>query len=124
MVAEVESEVLREVAAECVGLVAQQFGVSLDWSLDSLTALDAVCSDLLPGTYRIAMKSTPRVPGVTTRAEQGPQNRMLGRHRLVLPAAKAARQRRRTLDVAGEHRDGPDGKFSHAPINSPHRPVA
>lgn len=45
--AEAESEVLRQVAAECVGLVAQQFGVGLDWSLDSLTVLDAVCSDLL-----------------------------------------------------------------------------
>jgi hypothetical protein len=44
---EAESEVLSQVANECIGLVAKQFGVSLDWSLDSLTALDAVCSDLL-----------------------------------------------------------------------------
>ena len=45
--AETESEELHQVANECVGLVAEQFGVSLDWSIDSLTALDGVCSDLL-----------------------------------------------------------------------------
>jgi hypothetical protein len=45
--AEADSEVVRHVANECVGLVAEQFGVSLDPSLDSLTALDAVCSALL-----------------------------------------------------------------------------
>ena len=45
--AEAESEFLRQVAAECVALVAEQFGVSLDWSVDSLTALDTVCSHLL-----------------------------------------------------------------------------
>jgi hypothetical protein len=46
-VSETQSEELRRVANECAGLVAEQFGISLDWSLDSLTALDAVCSDLL-----------------------------------------------------------------------------
>jgi hypothetical protein len=35
------------VAGECVGLVSNQFGVTLDWSLESLTALDAVCASLL-----------------------------------------------------------------------------
>ncbi|WP_394619947.1 hypothetical protein JNUCC0626_12840 [Lentzea sp. JNUCC 0626] len=38
---------LREVASQCVGLVAAQFGRDLDWSLASLDELDAVCAELL-----------------------------------------------------------------------------
>jgi hypothetical protein len=38
---------LRNVAMECVGLVAAQFGRDLDWSLISLGELDAVCAELL-----------------------------------------------------------------------------
>jgi hypothetical protein len=38
---------LEHIAAECVALVASQFGRNLDWSLASLEELDAVCSDLL-----------------------------------------------------------------------------
>jgi hypothetical protein len=39
--------VLQHIAAECVDLVARQFGRRLDWSLASLEELDMVCSDLL-----------------------------------------------------------------------------
>lgn len=38
---------LQRIAAECVTLVARQFGRHLDWSLASLGELDAVCADLL-----------------------------------------------------------------------------
>jgi hypothetical protein len=38
---------LEPIATECVKLVAEQFGRSLDWSIESLTELDAVCVDLL-----------------------------------------------------------------------------
>ncbi|MEV4313328.1 hypothetical protein [Actinocrispum sp. NPDC049592] len=38
---------LRNVALECVGLVASQFGRTLDWSVDSLGELDVVCGELL-----------------------------------------------------------------------------
>ena len=38
---------LRDVAAECVALVAQDHGRELDWSLESLTELDAVCAELV-----------------------------------------------------------------------------
>ena len=38
---------LRDIAMECVGLVAAQFGRDLDWSLASLGELDAVCAELL-----------------------------------------------------------------------------
>ncbi|MDR2987511.1 MAG: hypothetical protein LBV34_22000 [Nocardiopsaceae bacterium] len=42
-----DSEALRRIAAECVQLSADQFGETLDWSLDSLVTLDGVCSRLL-----------------------------------------------------------------------------
>ena len=38
---------LRFVAEQCGSLVADQFSEQLDWSLDSLTVLDDVCSRLL-----------------------------------------------------------------------------
>ncbi|ADJ44711.1 hypothetical protein AMES_2886 [Amycolatopsis mediterranei S699] len=38
---------LRNVATGCVGLVATRFGRQLDWSLNSLGELDAVCAELL-----------------------------------------------------------------------------
>jgi hypothetical protein len=38
---------LQRIAAACVTLVARQFDRHLDWSLASLTELDAVCADLL-----------------------------------------------------------------------------
>lgn len=38
---------LQRVAAECVRLVALQFGRHLDWSLASLAEIDAVCEELL-----------------------------------------------------------------------------
>lgn len=38
---------LRFVAEQCVSLVAAEFSVQLDWSLDSLVALDSVCTQLL-----------------------------------------------------------------------------
>jgi len=38
---------LHHIAAECVTLVARQFGRHLDWSLASLDELDAVSADLL-----------------------------------------------------------------------------
>ncbi|MGK3208449.1 hypothetical protein [Amycolatopsis sp. MEPSY49] len=37
---------LRNVATECVGLVATRFGRELDWSVPSLDELDAVCAEL------------------------------------------------------------------------------
>lgn len=40
---------LRDIARECVGLVAAQFGRELDWSLASLDVLDGVCAELLAG---------------------------------------------------------------------------
>jgi hypothetical protein len=46
-VSDSDAEVLHQLATECVTLVADQFGVTLDWSLDSLSALDVVCSRLL-----------------------------------------------------------------------------
>lgn len=38
---------LESIAAECVALVAGQFGRQLDWSVESLAELDAVCDELL-----------------------------------------------------------------------------
>ena len=38
---------LQRIAEECVGLVASEYGRHLDWSLDSLVELDAVCASLL-----------------------------------------------------------------------------
>jgi hypothetical protein len=38
---------LESLAAECVALVARQFGRRLDWTVESLEELDAVCVDLL-----------------------------------------------------------------------------
>jgi hypothetical protein len=38
---------LEHIAAECVTLVADEFGRHLDWTLASLDDLDAVCADLL-----------------------------------------------------------------------------
>lgn len=38
---------LEAIAAECVTLVSSQFGRSLDWSVESLVELDAVCAELL-----------------------------------------------------------------------------
>ena len=38
---------LRDIAMECVGLVAAQFGRDLDWSVTSLSELDEVCAELL-----------------------------------------------------------------------------
>jgi hypothetical protein len=38
---------LRQVAAECVALVATEHGIRLDWSVDSLAELDDVCAALL-----------------------------------------------------------------------------
>lgn len=38
---------LRNIASECVALVAKQFGRSLDGSVASLAELDAVCADLV-----------------------------------------------------------------------------
>lgn len=40
---------LRNIAAQCVTLVATRFGRELDWSLDSLDELDGVCAELLAG---------------------------------------------------------------------------
>lgn len=40
---------LRDIAAECVRLVATEFGRELDWSLASLDELDGVCAELLAG---------------------------------------------------------------------------
>ena len=48
-------------------------------------------------------------------AKQGPLNRALGRQGFAVPVAKTAQQRRRALDVAEEHRDGPRGEFPHTP---------
>lgn len=42
-----DTDGLREIAGECVDLVASQFGRTLDWQLDSLDELDAVCRQLL-----------------------------------------------------------------------------
>jgi hypothetical protein len=47
-------------------------------------------------------------------AKQGAQNRPLGRQGFAVPVAQAAQQRRRALDVAEQHRDGPRGEFPHA----------
>jgi hypothetical protein len=38
---------LRNIAADCVRLVATEFGRELDWSLASLDELDGVCAELL-----------------------------------------------------------------------------
>jgi len=38
---------LHNIAAECVSLVATQFGRKLDWSVASLDELDGVCAELL-----------------------------------------------------------------------------
>ncbi len=43
----VDSEGLRYLASECVSLVRAEFGRDLDWELDSLSELDAVCAQLL-----------------------------------------------------------------------------
>lgn len=42
-----DAQSLRHVAQECVTLVAREHGHELDWSLESLEALDAVCADLV-----------------------------------------------------------------------------
>jgi hypothetical protein len=42
-----DPEAMRGVAAECVRLVAEQFGRQLDWSIASLGELDEVCAALL-----------------------------------------------------------------------------
>ncbi len=39
-----DPEAMQRVAAECVTLVADQFGRQLDWSLESLAELDSVCA--------------------------------------------------------------------------------
>jgi hypothetical protein len=38
---------LQRIATECVALVADHYGRRLDWSLDSLSDVDAVCAELL-----------------------------------------------------------------------------
>lgn len=38
---------MRNIATECVALVSTQFGRQLDWTVDSLVELDAVCAELL-----------------------------------------------------------------------------
>jgi hypothetical protein len=43
----VDPEGLRYLASECVALVKAEFGRDLNWELDSLTELDAVCAQLL-----------------------------------------------------------------------------
>lgn len=43
----VDSDGLREIAGDCVTLVAGTFGRTLDWQLDSLRELDDVCRLLL-----------------------------------------------------------------------------
>lgn len=43
---------LASIAAECVTLVAEEFGHRLDWSLDSLAVLDGVCEQLLADGQR------------------------------------------------------------------------
>ena len=47
MSAESEAINIKPIAAECIGLVSREFGRTLDWSMESLTELDAVCADLL-----------------------------------------------------------------------------
>jgi hypothetical protein len=47
--AAVDREGLREIAAQCVALVAADFGRHLDWSVASLSELDDVCAELLAG---------------------------------------------------------------------------
>ncbi|MFC1412908.1 hypothetical protein ACEZCY_28360 [Streptacidiphilus sp. N1-12] len=42
-----ESVSLEFIAAECVALVATEFDRHLDWSVESLAELDAVCGELL-----------------------------------------------------------------------------
>ncbi|MEU2613445.1 hypothetical protein ABZ570_17945 [Micromonospora sp. NPDC007271] len=42
-----EPTYLQTLADECVELVSRQFGRRLDWSPQSLSALDEVCADLL-----------------------------------------------------------------------------
>jgi hypothetical protein len=42
-----DARALRHVAEECVTLVAQEHGHELDWSPESLEALDAVCAELV-----------------------------------------------------------------------------
>ena len=42
-----DAAALRHIADECVRLAAYQFHVSLDWSLESLAALDELCAILL-----------------------------------------------------------------------------
>jgi hypothetical protein len=43
----VDQEGLRELAAQCMALVAADFGRHLDWSVASLSELDEVCAELL-----------------------------------------------------------------------------
>ncbi|WP_375482178.1 hypothetical protein [uncultured Jatrophihabitans sp.] len=43
----VDTDGLRRVAAECVTLVAAEFGSVLDWRVESLEQLDSVCERLL-----------------------------------------------------------------------------
>ncbi len=42
-----DQEGLRELAAQCMALVAADFGRHLDWSVASLSELDEVCAELL-----------------------------------------------------------------------------
>jgi hypothetical protein len=42
-----DSAGLRSAAADCVALVAAEYGTRLDWSVDSLAELDGVCASLL-----------------------------------------------------------------------------
>jgi hypothetical protein len=45
--ADVDAAGLREIAEQGVALVHAEFGKGLDWSLESLTVLDEVCTQLL-----------------------------------------------------------------------------
>src|SRR5450631_1355267 len=43
----VDPDGLRSIAAECVPLVLTEYGLTLDWQLDSLQILDDVCQQLV-----------------------------------------------------------------------------
>jgi len=43
----VDHEGIVEIAEQCVGLVSEQFGERLDWTVDSLDRLDDVCAQLV-----------------------------------------------------------------------------
>jgi hypothetical protein len=42
-----ERQTLHDLATECVSAVAEDFGRSLDWSVDSLAVLDEICAELI-----------------------------------------------------------------------------